>query len=124
MDWGQAQQDLDGAQAAARGAEAKARSEGPHGGCPFLPGQTGSWGPGGWAGFHFLRSCGTAGSGRFQGAPMPGQAMYPFLQDTTLESLSHSRAPQRWGGERGRWDLKHCPALAEGAGARAMSGPT
>lgn len=46
MDQAQARQDSDGAQATAWGAGAKARPEVPHGGCPFLPGQTGSLGTG------------------------------------------------------------------------------
>lgn len=78
MDQAQARQDSDGAQATTWGAGAKARSEVPHGGCPFLPQQTGSLGAG--AGFQVLKSCGTAGSGRSQGAPVlhrPGHVSFP-----------------------------------------------
>lgn len=92
MDQAQAQQDSDGAQAASWGAGAKARSEVPCGGCPCQDRQA-PWGPGGGAGFCLLRSCGTARSGRSQARPRVSPP-----EDAALESLSHPRALQQWGG--------------------------
>lgn len=91
MGQGQAREGSDGAQAAAWGAGAKARSEVPHGGCPFLPGQTGSLGTGCWGRIPPPQELWHSRSGGFQGAPV-SQAR-PCVRPPRTPHWSHCPTP-------------------------------